>query len=261
MPFPLAHPAATLPLRRWCPRYFAFSALVVGSLVPDLAASIDDWEYFSHTILGSFVFCLPVGLLTLWILRQVGGPLVATLPSPHREVLLPFCVAPPNSAIQMIMSLLLGSWLHIVWDLFTHDYSWLVRHSVLSSVTVKGLRLNHLVWLFSSVIGVAILSVAYVSLLRRSNARTNNLSGSDGHAYAFWLGLLLLPLLGAVPLTLHDSTYSNGAFLRYLAMHYFSCCYLTLALVGFVVKHRQRQQDTGVGHCNGSAQVPNSSSG
>jgi len=77
MSFAFAHRAATPPFRRWCPRDLEFSVLVVGDLVLDLAAIIDDWDYFSHTILGSLAFCLLVGLLTLWIQRQVYTPLIA----------------------------------------------------------------------------------------------------------------------------------------------------------------------------------------
>jgi len=246
MPFPLAHPAATLPFRRWCPRYFDFSALVVGSLVPDLASSIDHLEYFSHTILGSFVFCLPLGLLTLWILRQVRAPLIATLPNPHRAVLLSFRAVAPNSLIQIMASLLLGSWLHIAWDLFTHDHSWLVRYSVLSSVTIEGVRLNHLVWLLSSIIGVAILFVEYLSLVRKKKRHLRGPSRPDRRAWAFWLGILLLPFVGAVPLALHDPTYYHGAFLPFLAVYYFSCCYVTLGVIGFLVKYLHMQGASGV---------------
>src|SRR5215469_372681 len=241
MPFPLAHPAAALPFRRWCPRYFDFSALVVGSLVPDLAASIDDWEYFSHTVLGSFIFCLPVGLLTLWILYQVRGPLIATLPNRHRDLVSSFCVAAPNSLIRLTISLLLDSWLHISWDLFTHEHSWLVRHSVLSTATLGGLRLNQVVWLVSSIAGVVILLVRYFSLLRTRNTCTKSHEGSDGRAYALWISILAFPFIGAIPLTLHDSGYYRGAFLPFLTMYYFGCCYITLAVAGLLMKYQQRQ--------------------
>ena len=36
MPWTFAHPAAILPLRRFCPAPLDFSALVIGSMVPDL---------------------------------------------------------------------------------------------------------------------------------------------------------------------------------------------------------------------------------
>jgi hypothetical protein len=59
MPFPVAHLAAVLPLRRYCPRYLSFPALVVGSLSPDLGYLFGhlhtDW--FSHRFwAGSFGF-------------------------------------------------------------------------------------------------------------------------------------------------------------------------------------------------------------
>ena len=67
MPFPTAHPAAVLPLRRYCPRLFNFPALIIGSLVPDLgyplARFYRQFGDTSHTFYGSFVFCLPAGLL------------------------------------------------------------------------------------------------------------------------------------------------------------------------------------------------------
>lgn len=66
MPFPVAHPAAVSPLRRYCPRYLCFPALVAGSLAPDVGYVFGhrhvDW--FSHRFwAGSFGFCLPAGLL------------------------------------------------------------------------------------------------------------------------------------------------------------------------------------------------------
>ena len=36
MPATFAHPSAILPLRRLCPTYLDFSALVIGSLAPDV---------------------------------------------------------------------------------------------------------------------------------------------------------------------------------------------------------------------------------
>jgi hypothetical protein len=51
----------------------------------------------------------------------------------------------------------------------------------------------------------------------------------------------MIPVGGAVPLTFLDPTYSHASFLHYFAMYYFSCCYATLASVGFIVRYRQRQ--------------------
>lgn len=237
MPFSLAHPAAVIPLRRWCPKYLDFQALIVGSLTPDLATSIDDWEYFSHTILGTFVFCLPVGLLTLWIFHRVRAPLVSTLPNPHRDALLPFCTGAPNSLFHVIISLLLGSWLHITWDLFTHDHSWLVQHIRFFSAPFAGVPLHHLLWLLSSLAGCALLFTMYLSLLKAGKCRIWVFSPLERRAYALWCGILLLPLAGAVPLALHEAN-SASSLVRFLAMRYQGCAYLTLALTGLFLKLR-----------------------
>ena len=241
MPFPLAHPAVAVPFRRWCPKYLDFSALVVGCIVPDLAASIGDLEYFSHSILGSFAFCLPVGLMTVWILRQIQAPLVSTLPNPHRSALLPLCCKAPYSLLRVSGSVMLGTWFHIGWDMFTHERSWLVRHSLLSSVRIGGMPLNRFVWLISSIVGIFILAQQYLLLLRKTTARTPSPAGSDGRAYAFWIGMLLLPFVGAVPLALHDPTYYHGALLSFIAMYYLSCSYLTFAIAGFVLSYQQKR--------------------
>jgi hypothetical protein len=237
---------ATLLFSRWCPRYLDFSALFVGSITPDLATSIDDWEYFSHTVLGTLVFCLPVGLVTLWIFHQVRAPLVATFPNPHRDALLPLCTGTSTSLFHVIISLLVGSWFHIIWDLFTHDYSWLVQHVALFTFRVAGVPLNHVLWLLSSLGGGVLLLVVYLSLLQKGNARIVELPrSSEGRAYAVWSGILLFPLSLAVPLALHEAKPFNngGSLIRYLAMYYLGCAYLTLALTGFFLKSRSPRVD------------------
>src|SRR6516162_2952568 len=246
MPFPLAHPAAVLPLRRWCPKYLDFVALVIGSLIPDLASSVDDLEYFSHTLLGSFVLCLPFGLLTLWIFRKIRDPLVSTLPSLHRDVALSFRPWRTAPLVQIALSLLVGVWLHDLWDMFTHDHSWLVRRGLLSSLSVGGIPLNRVLWFLSTLIGTAIVLINYFLLLRKRVRKqtpgTKILPQIERRAYAFWLGILALPIAGAVPLTFVDPTYYHGAFLRFFTMYYLSCFYITLVVVGFVIRYRKKQK-------------------
>src|SRR5512146_2649358 len=67
MPFPLAHPAAILPFRRYCPCWLNFPALVVGSLVPDLSYCSGNirLDELAHRPEGAVIFALPAGLLCL----------------------------------------------------------------------------------------------------------------------------------------------------------------------------------------------------
>jgi hypothetical protein len=55
MPYPLAHPAAVLPLRRLCPRRLSFPALVVGSLCPDVGYPLGV-SRFSHSFSQELLF-------------------------------------------------------------------------------------------------------------------------------------------------------------------------------------------------------------
>src|SRR5262245_66554750 len=88
MPFTLAHPAAVIPLKRYLP----LSALVVGSLSPDLEylVRLRAVSHLSHTLTGLFSFCLPVGLVLLWLFhRFVKQPLTLLMPTTMRQRLLP----------------------------------------------------------------------------------------------------------------------------------------------------------------------------
>src|SRR6185503_14629770 len=102
MPFPLAHPAAVLPLRRFCPRYLSFPALIIGSLSPDLGYLSGSFrlDVFSHRFLaGSFGFCLPAGLLLLLAFYLVRSRVVGILPARYRPVLSPLCQRPIGSPV------------------------------------------------------------------------------------------------------------------------------------------------------------------
>jgi hypothetical protein len=129
MPFPLAHPAAVLPLRRYCPRHLSFSALVVGSLIPDLGYLFNYCQLseLSHRFLsGSVEFCLPVGFLALGALYSLRTSVVGVLPARYRATFSTLCQGPLNSMMALTISLLFGAWTHIFLDSFTHRDGWFV---------------------------------------------------------------------------------------------------------------------------------------
>lgn len=130
MPFPLAHPAAILPLRRYCPRYLSFPALIIGSLSPDVGYCFGNLNAgnFSHRFLvGSFGFCLPVGLLLVLVFYIARWPVVGILPYRQRRALLPLCLL-AGSPFLIVISLLIGVWTHLFLDSITHPDGWLVEH-------------------------------------------------------------------------------------------------------------------------------------
>src|ERR1700677_3677984 len=88
MPFTLTHIAAILPAAAAAPRALPFSALVIGSMIPDLPLFIALPVSYAttHSIAGLFVACLPVGLACFLIFQNVmKRPLYSLMPDALRS--------------------------------------------------------------------------------------------------------------------------------------------------------------------------------
>jgi uncharacterized protein DUF4184 len=178
VPWTFAHPAAVLPLRRLCPKYLSFVALVVGSITPDLGYYFGQFRAasFAHTISGSLVLCLPSGLVVLALLFLLRKPLLFLLPQPHRHALTAFSNAIDRLTVNRIAvitySLVLGAWTHIVWDSFTHYAAWGTNHIAmlrepLFHVGTHALLGYQVLQRLSTLVGTVALVVAYAIWLRR----------------------------------------------------------------------------------------------
>lgn len=211
MPWTFAHPAAVLPLRRWCPHHLSFAGLVVGSCMPDLGYHLHQFDLASHahTLVGLFVLCLPAGLLLALLLRRFGAMLIAPLPRRHREALSPMTTSTAPRGVQawmaLAVSVLLGSLTHIVWDSFTHASGFVVQHSSLLQQQVlalgsRDLRAFHLLQHASSLFGVSALMLGYWRWLRRTPTPAK--AAVDIPRYLLLAALLTASLAGAVPTAL-----------------------------------------------------------
>src|ERR1041384_4174138 len=91
MPWTFAHPAAVLPLRRWCRGRLSFIGLVVGSCAPDFGYHLHRFDVatFAHTFAGLFAVCMPAALVLAALLQRFGGTLIQPLPPRHRHALAP----------------------------------------------------------------------------------------------------------------------------------------------------------------------------
>jgi hypothetical protein len=176
MPFPLAHPAAVLPLRRFCPRRLSFLALVLGSLSPDLGYVFrkPDLADLSHQpLLGTLLFCLPVGLVLVLGVYLVRLPLTRLLPARARRALLPLCLQPTAPPFRIAVSILLGALTHQWLDAATHPQFWLVRlwPMLIRPVPIPGrhpLPLCELLYAACTFFGVAWLAWSYLRWWGRS---------------------------------------------------------------------------------------------
>jgi hypothetical protein len=167
MPFTLAHPAAILPLRRL--KFLQTPSLIIGSIVPDLPYFVPDrWSInaFSetHTLFGTFSVCLPLGMSVLIAILLLREPLTVLLGPRERWVCLRslerFQAQPLHWPLAML-SILIGSWTHLVWDSFTHERGWTAaRIEALSApVSLFGwdTATSHVLQYVSSVFGLVVM--------------------------------------------------------------------------------------------------------
>jgi hypothetical protein len=164
MPFPLAHPAAVLPFRRF--KGLNFSALVIGTLVPDIGYLFSEGSGLSHQALGSILFGLPVGLLILTAFYAFRAALVVRMPEGVRRSLVPLCKRAPGPVWIAVLSLIIGIWTHVLWDSVTHPDGWLVEHIPVLFLPVfhfdgRTARVCTVLWYVSSFVAAGWLFMAF----------------------------------------------------------------------------------------------------
>jgi hypothetical protein len=201
MPFPLAHPAAVLPLKRYCPRWLSFPALVIGSLTPDAGYLFGEkgTGAFSHRFQGSIGFCLPAGIVMVVLFYWLRVPLVKMLPSPYQRALLPLCQRPPGSLWAIVISLLIGAWTHLLWDSFAHTNGWFVQRlpvlqSPVALVAGRTARVCHLVWYGCSFAGVVWLFWVFEKWKQGCLNGAAGVSGKAVFRDAVLVAVLVLPI-------------------------------------------------------------------
>lgn len=246
MPWTLSHPAAVLPFRRFAKRPLTFAALVIGSMTPDIGFYINrfDLSDFAHTFAGTFLACVPSGLVLLLGLCLFCRPICYALPSPHRQALLPLCPGLPRGLKHwslVLLALLFGSWTHVFWDAFTHEPGWFVdRWHWLQQPAVyfwwTTVRVFLLLQEISTVVGLVIVVVAYWRWLGRRPIASSPSTERDGWRYLFWGGAILLSFAIAIPAGVHHAmgTHLRG-FLFFRSICFWTAVYSTSLFLPLVV--------------------------
>lgn len=194
MPFTLAHPAAVLPLRR---TGLPMTAMVAGSMVPDLPVFIGshDARSFSHSALGVVTIDLVMGMvgLLLWYVLY-RRPFVDMAPDWWRTRLPEKVRIGPRTWLLAVPAVLVGSTTHVMWDSFTHEDAWGVRH--VSALREEFLGVAGYEWAqhVCSVLGLAVVgfvAVRYVSGLPEQPPRPGPLVSRWAFVVVLTCGLLL----------------------------------------------------------------------
>lgn len=168
MPNPIAHPAASIPFTR---AGLVFSALVIGSISPDFGYLIPlPIPYFMYTTPGLILFDVPVGFVLLWLFHTlVKWPLLATLPEGlQRRLFKPaqgFSFGPLKHFGLILLSLLVGSLTHVIWDSFTHDYGWMVQQFAILSIPIGGMPLYSILQNLGTLLGIGMLTYWFIRWL------------------------------------------------------------------------------------------------
>lgn len=213
MPFTAAHPAAVLSLRHQ--RLLPFAPLVIGSMMPDVL------YYFpgivgrrlpsGHSLSGSFLICLPAGLIILGLFLLLRHPLVMLLPAPHRQFLLERSTWRPRPTlsdfVRVLLALELGIWSHILWDEFTHKNRWLVAHVALLRAPLihlggRTIELFRALQYASTAGGMLLIAFCYAAALRRATPPHNE-EGTDRWRIALLITICIGALLAAAVEYLH----------------------------------------------------------
>ncbi len=128
MPFTVSHAAAVLPFRKL---NLVWSAFIVGSMAPDLPYVIGNTKYrdLGHHFPGLVFFTIPAAFVALWLFHNVvKRPVIGLLPSGMQARLRTqegeFRFGGAGRFFAIAGSLLLGLATHIVWDSFTHSFTW-----------------------------------------------------------------------------------------------------------------------------------------
>jgi hypothetical protein len=157
-----------LPLRRFCPRWLNFPALVLGSLSPDAAYLFRrlQLERVSHETAGLVVFCLPATAILLALLYGLRDRLTNRLPPAYRRALGQQNWRPAGPIWVIVISILIGAATHLVWDSFTHPRGWAVEQfpalgTVIGSAFGRNVKICRVLWYASSFMGVALVYLAY----------------------------------------------------------------------------------------------------
>lgn len=265
MPITISHPAVAVPLRRFG---LVLSALILGSMMPDFEffLRLTDGRLIAHTIPGIFIFCIPVGLISLLVFHKlIKYPLLSLLPHRHQSRLLhvtnEFKFFPIKRFLLIIISLAIGAGTHIFWDSFTHPGGWMVNHIPLLSyplltLSAGTIRVYFFLQYLSSLLGALVLIYWYLKWYYKAIPVTHIEHHRFGSVNRFRIGLSITSFSLAGGLTFGFLSVANihsGSIMKTLISH--SCIAMMtsfmIALVSFgilwhyFIPHHKRRRIVG----------------
>jgi hypothetical protein len=204
MPFTPVHALAVLPFKKFLEKKISILAFVIGSMVPDFEFYLRMTLYgvYGHTIVGIFLFDLPVGLLLFFVFKHViKENLIHHLPEYYWRKFNKY-LGHKNQSLDLkyialvTISLFLGILTHFIWDGFTHDEEYYIsRYLTVLTHTIKlgnwELAYHNILHILSSLIGMIYL---LIRVLRMEETECNR-EVSTKEVYIFWFKICSLSIV------------------------------------------------------------------
>lgn len=133
MPFTVSHSAAVLPFLR--SRHLSATGLIIGTMAPDFEYffRMDVKGIYGHTLLGILYFDVPVCILLAFVFHNIAKiNLIDQSPvyfqrKFHETRNFDFTRYFKSHWFAFIISAIIGTITHIVWDGFTHQHQYFVK--------------------------------------------------------------------------------------------------------------------------------------
>ena len=222
MPFTPSHAAAVLPLFRLARLGIVPSALVIGSMSPDIPyyVPLPVERAQSHSLTGVVTLDLVLGL-AVFVAWQgvVATGVVAIGPAgvrrrlaPHQPAGLRHHLGSARGAGLVVVSLAAGAVTHLFWDTFTHSGTWGTEQFALLREFYGPRPLYRWAQYAGGLAGAAVLAAAARRWWRTTPGR-NEEEAAAGRPLAFgtWLAVLLAGVVAAGVAALGPLTRAAGA--------------------------------------------------
>lgn len=197
MPFTFSHPAAILPAILLPKRYYSFTGLIAGSVVPDFEyfLRVSVYSDYSHTFSGILWFNMPLAFIIAWLYHEVvRNPLIGSLPKFFRMRLQAFATFDWKAYVRMnwltvLVSIAFGAATHLLWDSFTHQEGYFARNipALTNNYDILGYSTAgfHLAQHMSTLFGAAILLLYIYKLPLTQDSLVSNYTG-------YWWGVVFI---------------------------------------------------------------------
>ena len=230
MPFTPVHPAIVLPLKYLPKKWISLTALIIGSVMPDLESFIKlrPEKNFSHTWLGFLYLGMPGGILLSFFFHNViRDPLIANLPPILQRKFSKFLGFNWTKQFRehwfvVIICLFIGGASHFFWDSFSHYSHFTATFPALHGSTFifgKEIEIIFLIQYFSTLFG---LLVILFFIARMPVGKTIEVSR---HFLQYWVLTLLVAIgIFVVRIDLLIDQSLDGYIITFVSAFTFGLC-------------------------------------